>query len=235
LIPLIGIDGEWRIEPDGVRDVIVQITDLFSVTVIAGYPSVAVQLDDQAFRTGVGGDVLINATRGEHRISVPPIIVFDDKSRAVFQQWNITGASSNLHLSLSRDVRLLAIYRRQHYLNVTSSLGQATGTGWYDEDSLAHFYVTPLLVLEGKTHVFVGWTGDYSDSAPASSVLVNSPRNIQALWMELNASEENASLLQLQMLFATSVAILLGSVVFVGMTVRGMERASTVGKPKHST
>jgi hypothetical protein len=235
LIPLVGTDGEWRVVPDGARDVTVQITDSLLITVVVGYPNVAVQFDNQTSQTGVGGDVSVNATRGEHGISVPPIIVFDDKSRAVFLQWNGTASSSNLHLLLSRDMRLLAIYRKQYYVNVTSSRGQASGAGWYDEDSLAQFRLTPLVMLDGGTHVFVEWTGDSSDSAPASSVLVNGPKNIQAVWMELNASEENTGLLELQVLFAISLAILLGSVVFVGISLRNIGMASTAAKPKHST
>jgi hypothetical protein len=235
LIPLIAMDDEWRIVPDGVRDVTVQITDSFSVTVIVGYPSAAVQLDDQTFQTGVRGDVSMNATRGEHLISVPPIIIFENKSRAVFQQWNVTASSSNLHLLLSRDVCLLAIYQRQYYLNVTSPLDQVSGTGWYDEDSVAQFHATPFVVLEGKTHVFVGWTGDSSDSAPASSVFMNSPKNIEALWKELNPSERNASPIELQAFSALSLAILLGSIVFVGMSLRGIRKVSIAAMTKQST
>jgi hypothetical protein len=225
LVPLVSTDDEWSVVANGAKDVLVQVTDSFSVTVMVRYADIAVQFDGQTFRTGANGDVSINSTRGEHLISTPLTITFDNKSRAIFRQWNTTASSSNLPLSISSDVCLLAVYQTQYYLDVTSPLGEASGSGWYDEGSIAHIQVEPVLVSQGKTYVFAGWAGDSSDSAPASSILMNSPKNAQVSWRELTPGERNMNLLPLYGLFATSLAILLGSLLFACMSLRRVPTA----------
>ena len=220
LIPLIQEGDNWTIFADGLRDVSVDVTDSFSTHVIVGYANAIVGFDGQALRTGSSGEITLNATRGEHTISVPPVIMMGNTARAVFEQWNVTSASSTLQLPISGDVCLLAIYRMQYYLNVTSPLGQASGAGWYDETSTATFRVTPTIVRDKVTHVFVGWLGDSNDSSPSSSVLVNGSKNIQASWEDIKPAENGANILWLQALFFASLTILLASVVFVVISLR---------------
>jgi hypothetical protein len=220
LVPLIQVSGNWSVIASGARDVYVDVTDSYSVHVIAGYPNAILKFDDQALRTGASGEITLNATPGQHLISAPPIIMIGNTARAVFQQWNVTSASSTLRLSASRDICLLAIYRRQYYLNVTSPLGRVSGAGWYDENSTAMFRVTPPIVTSNGTHVFVGWVGDSDDSSPSSSVPVNSSKKIEASWKDVKSEEESMNILQLQALFVTSLAILLASTSFAVWSFR---------------
>ena len=215
LIPLIQLAGNWTVVADGARDVSVDVTDSFSTHVIVGYPNATVEFDGQPFRTGENGEITLNATPGEHWIWTPLIIMLGNTTRAVFQQWNVTSTSSTLNLSISGDTCLLAIYRKQYYLNVTSPLGQASGVGWYDEDSLALFRVTPPIVANNGTYAFIGWLGDSGDSSPSSDVNMNSSKNIDASWKDVTPAGKGAITLQLQLLFVTSLAILLASVIFV--------------------
>jgi hypothetical protein len=156
-------------------------------------------------------------------------------ARAVFEQWNVTSASSTLQMPISGDVCLLAIYRKQYYLNVTSPLGQASGAGWYDESSTATFRVTPTIVTDRVTHMFVGWLGDSNDSSPSSSILVNGPKNIQASWEDIKPAENGVNILRLQALFVASLAILLASVVFVVISLRRRRSSPLTGVPSLST
>jgi hypothetical protein len=229
LIPLIQAGDNWRVITNGAREVFIDVMDSYSVHVIVGYPNAIVEFDDLIFRTGTNGEITLNATPGEHLISVQPTIMIGNAARAVFQQWNVTSASSTLHLSASRDTCLLAIYRRQYYLNVTSRLGRASGAGWYDEDSVASFRVMPPIMTNNGTHAFVGWLGDSNDSSPSSSVDMNRPKNMDASWKDVKSGGEGTSILQLEVLFATSLAILLTCVIFVVMSFRHRRSYSLAG------
>jgi hypothetical protein len=124
---------------------------------------------------------------------------------------------------------LLAIYRKQYYLNVTSPLGQASGAGWYDEDSVALFRVMPSIVTNNGTHAFVGWSGDSNDSSPSSSVNMNSSKSMDASWKDVTPAGEGTSALKLQLLLVTSLAILLACVIFVVTSFRHRRSLSLAG------
>jgi hypothetical protein len=220
LISLIQTGDNWNIVGDGQRDVSIDVTDQFSARVIVGYPDVVVGFDGQTLRTGLSGEITVNATQGEHIISVPPVITVESTVRAAFEQWNVTSTSSTIQLSITRDVSLLAIYRKQYYLNVTSPLGQASGAGWYDESSTATFRVTPPIVTDKVTHVFIGWLGDSNDPSPSSSVLVNGSKNIQASWEDIKPAGNSADILRLQVLLVASLLILFGSIAFLVISLR---------------
>jgi hypothetical protein len=220
LIPLFQAGGNWSIAMDAIRDISIDVTDSFSAHVIIGYPNANLEFDGQASRTGTSGDITLNATRGEHNLSVPPVIMMGNTTRAVFEQWNVTSASSTLQLPMSSDLCLLAIYRKQYYLNVTSSLGQISGAGWYDENSTATFLVTPPIVTNQGTHVFIGWLGDSNDPSPSARVFVDSPKNVEASWKDIKPAENGVNILLLQALFMASLAVLVASVVFVVISIR---------------
>jgi len=235
LIPLIQTGDNWNIVGDGQRDVSIDVTDQFSARVIVGYPDVVVGFDGQTLRTEPSGEITVNATQGEHIISVPPVITVGSAARAVFEQWNVTSTSSTIQLPISRDVSLLAIYRKQYYLNVTSTLGQALGAGWYDESSNARFRVTSLIVADKEVHVFIGWLGDSNDSSPSSSVLVDGSKNIEASWEDIKPAGNSADILRLQVLLVASLLILLASVAFLVISLRHRRSSPLISVPSLST
>jgi len=220
LIPLVATREGWSVVAERMRNVLIGVTNSFPVTVIIGYPNVPVMFDTETVLTGPAGELTVNATPGQHLISVPSIVMLTNTSRAVFEQWNNSQASPTLRLNTSSEIKLVAIYRRQHYLTVTSPFGQAKGTGWYDENAIAPFHVAPPLLIEQTVHVFTGWSGDSIDSSPASDVFMNSSKNIQASWKNLERGEQNGNLLALQTLFALSLAALLVSLIFAVMSLR---------------
>jgi hypothetical protein len=205
------------------------VTDSFSVHVIIGYPNANVEFDGQAFRTGPSGDIMLNATRGEHILSVPPVIMIGNTARAVFEQWNVTSSSSTLQLPMSSDLCLLAIYRKQYYLNVTSPLGQISGAGWYDENSTATFRVTPPIVTNQGMHVFIGWLGDSNDPSPSARVFVDRPKSVEASWEDIKPAENGVNILLPQALFVASLAVLLASVVLVVISIRHRRSSPLAG------
>jgi hypothetical protein len=204
------------------------VTDSYAVTVITAYPGVPVVFDGETVLTGTNGEVTVNATSGEHVISTPPAVTLGNASRAVFEQWNDSQASPSLHLNISSDMTLLAIYRRQHYLSVTSPFGQTEGAGWYDENATALFCVVPPFVVEQTVHAFRGWSGDSTDSSPVSSLFMNGPKNVQASWEDFERGARNENVLWLEPPFIASLAILLVSIIFLAVSLRSRRRSVPV-------
>jgi hypothetical protein len=229
LIPLFQVGGNWSIAMNAIRDISINVTDSFSAHVIIGYSNARVEFDGQASRTGPSGDITLNATRGEHNLSVPPVIMMGNTARAVFEQWNMTSTSPTLQLPMSSDLCLLAIYRKQYYLNVTSPLGQISGAGWYDENSTATFRVTPPIVTNQGMHVFIGWLGDSNDTSPSARIFVESPKNVEASWKDIKPAESGANVLLLQALFVASLSVLLASIVSVVISIRHRYSSPSTG------
>ena len=235
LIPLVAAEDGWKIVAGGIRLVIIDVTDSFAVTVIVGYPNVPVEFDGKTIRTSSKGEVTLNATPGEHVVSVPSVVMLGNTSRAVFDRWDDSRTSPTLRLATASDATLLAIYRRQHHLSVTSPHGQTTGTEWYDENAIARFHVAPPLLVEQTAHVFTGWSGDSIDSSPSSSVFMNSSKNIEASWKDLEPRTRNENLLPVQALFIVSLVIALSSLVFVAMSLRSRRRSVLADAPSRSS
>lgn len=227
LIPLVYSEDGLRVVAEGTSNVVVDVTDTFTLTVIMPYPNLPVEFDGEILLAGATGEVAVNATPGEHSVSVPSVVMLGNTSRAIFHQWNDTSSSTSLHLALSSDLALLALYRQQHYLTVTSTFGQATGAGWYDENSTARFQVAPLLATGETARMFVRWSGDSEDPSPAASVFMDSPKNVQALWEDQKRPEADVRLLQFQWLFMLSSLILIGSLIFTVMSIRARRRSAT--------
>jgi len=64
---------------------------------------------------------------------------------------------------------------------VKSEFGSTGGGGWYDEGSIATFWVdqvSGVLIV----HKFHSWEGDVSASTFRATVLMNSPKEVRALW-----------------------------------------------------
>jgi hypothetical protein len=235
LVPAVATGEGWIVVAEGIRDILIDVAELCTLTLITGYPSVPIVFDNETLLTRTNGVLTVNATPGDHVISAPPAVTLGNTSRAVFEQWNDSHASPTLQLNVLNDMTLLAIYRRQHHLTVTSPFGQTTGTGWYDENATALFHVEPPVLFEQTVHVFERWSDDSVDSSPASSVFMNSPKNAQASWEDFERGTRNENVLWLQMLFIASLATLFASLVFVGVSLLSRGRSVPVKVSQQST
>jgi uncharacterized repeat protein (TIGR02543 family) len=69
----------------------------------------------------------------------------------------------------------------QYYLTVTSDYGDPRGGGWYDVDSMATFSVTsPVGTLVQQ--VFVGWSGDSTETTTPGTLTMDGPKTVTANW-----------------------------------------------------
>lgn len=57
-----------------------------------------------------------------------------------------------------------------------------TGSGWYDEGSVATFQVDEVSAERLVVHIFQEWTGDIRATTPKALVAMNSPKEVKALW-----------------------------------------------------
>jgi hypothetical protein len=120
-------------------------------------------------------------------ISAPKSVYFGNYSRAVFQGWSgvglgsYTGTRNIVTVSINANINEAAIWQVQNFVNVTSKFGNATGTGWYNNNSNAYYAVDRNVeVLNGKQMIFSGWSNGNKDLN--GSVAISAPVNITARW-----------------------------------------------------
>jgi hypothetical protein len=87
--------------------------------------------------------------------------------------------------SITQPTTILATYKTQYYLTVTSTYGTVNGAGWYDNGTTATATVTSGTVsgVTGVQYLFTVWSGDASGSALTSSgITMNNPKTAIANW-----------------------------------------------------
>jgi hypothetical protein len=225
LVLLIRSGNDWALSKQEMKELYVQVTNAIVLTLSLGYPDIQIELDSRTYRTQTDGKLTADVTAGKHTISAPSMISLSDASRAIFRQWNATSSSPTLVLNLSSDTCLVAVYQRQHYLAVTSPFGLTTGTGWHDENSTVAFQVTPPIVEDDRTHLFMGWSGDSRDPSPASYIFMNAPKNVSAEWKDLNPDRRDHPSQQWLLLTFASV-ILTFALIFLGYQLASRRRIS---------
>ena len=141
----------------------------------------------------------------------------DGGSRLVFQGWSVDGqgtqSGSSLNLVMNAPHTVTALYGQQYYLNVQTSQGVASGSGWYDSGSTAQIYAsTPVSTTYGVSFVFNGWQGDIQSSSQSTSVVMDGPKNVVATW------RTDSTVLYLTIAAAIIAALLIvgGLIIFLG-------------------
>jgi len=106
-------------------------------------------------------------------------------TRYVFLYWIVDGVRYDTEAPTirvdRRQITATAEFKVQHYLAVKSEFGNPQGSEWYDEGSSATFSVTSPVGF-GVLYIFERWTGDSSSTSPESTVLMNSPKTVTAVW-----------------------------------------------------
>lgn len=123
-------------------------------------------------------------------LSAPSMVQISDAKRDVFKSWDIDGnsvESPSTVVAMNAPHTAKAVYKTQHLLRVNSEHGDPTGSGWYDENSIARISVqrsTPmegLLGALGATYDFAGWS-DAESNSPVSTVSMNDSKVVTARW-----------------------------------------------------
>jgi len=106
--------------------------------------------------------------------------------RYAFDHWLLDGQRVDgeaISVEMDSPHKLIAVYKTQYYLSVSSPYGDPKGSGWYDEGSTATISVnTPIEDGFGVSYVFVQWGGDVASSSPTAQVLMDGPKTAVAAW-----------------------------------------------------
>ena len=108
-------------------------------------------------------------------------------TKYLFSMWSGDGGNGSTWSGVViDDITLKALYRVEYFIEVFSDYGNVYGEGWYpkgtavtigvDETSIP---INPLIYKK-----FDGWTGDVIDSNPTTTIIVNSPMTINAVWVD---------------------------------------------------
>lgn len=105
--------------------------------------------------------------------------------RARFTGWggDATGNSIPVTVTMNAPKTVTADWKKQYYVSVSSSMGQASGSDWYDEGSTATINVnSPVPQPYGQQYVFQKWVGTQEIPSNHAQVQVNGPMSVEAQW-----------------------------------------------------
>jgi hypothetical protein len=119
-------------------------------------------------------------------------------SRLIFDGWYLNSKKLTAEpttVIVDGPITLQGRYRTEYYLNVTSPIGNALGSGWYTKGSTASFTISSasvpaegLIGLLGTKRSFARWAGSNNFlGAPVDlhgSVVMNRPTEIEAIWQD---------------------------------------------------
>jgi peptidoglycan/xylan/chitin deacetylase (PgdA/CDA1 family) len=96
-----------------------------------------------------------------------------------------SGSTTSTSFTINSPSALTWNWQTQYYLTVSSSYGNASGTGWYNADSNVTASVSPTTYQSdsGTTYTFTYWSGDVSGNSSSSvQVTMNRPKTVTANW-----------------------------------------------------
>ncbi len=123
-------------------------------------------------------------------ITVPDVINAGEGTRYRFQSWtgSVEGNSPRLVVEVDGPIKVVANWKLQFYLNAESSepaVQSVGGDGWYDEGSRAKISAAPQASGRyGVKYVFAGWSGDYNGNRTSASIIMDSPKEVEAIYVK---------------------------------------------------
>ncbi len=100
-----------------------------------------------------------------------------------FVGWTDGNTSNPRTIDIFSDESYTAQWAIQYYLTLNSPYAIIQGTGWYDENSIVQISIENMIDQgNGTRRVFQNWSGDSSDSSTITTVIMDCPKNITALW-----------------------------------------------------
>lgn len=115
---------------------------------------------------------------------IEAIVSATNGTRFAFGGWSgsVTQTAPNGTVVMNGPKFAAARWVTEHFLRVDSAYGRPTGEGWYPDGTLVPLSMSPReVVVEGRRFLFRGWDGS---DAGSSSVLLNGPRTVTAMWEE---------------------------------------------------
>ena len=122
----------------------------------------------------------------EATVSLSSTVLTDKGTRYLFVQWSgdLSGVDPNQSITMSGPKFVSAMWVTQYELRIESEHGHTAGAGWYDPNTQVTYLVDTLSIESGNgtRRVFVNWSGDASGSAQQSTIVMDTPKVIEANW-----------------------------------------------------
>ena len=151
------------------------------LTVNTQRSNVSVNVNGFPFRTDSWGRLQVPISSGVHTLQLEASIPADPGVRVAFGGWSDGSTSNPRQINVGGNVTLTAKFITQYLLTADSPFSNVSGTGWYDSGSTASISVEPEVNhWNGTRHIFTEWTGDSQSSNSSLSILMNSPKHLEA-------------------------------------------------------
>lgn len=110
-------------------------------------------------------------------------IIEGDGSRYAFSRWSDGVSTNPRNFTVTSPLNLVAVYKKQFYLDVRSTYGDPEGEGWYDANESAMCSVPSSVDYgNGTRRIFVSWTGDLMDSKSTAHIVMDSAKKVETTW-----------------------------------------------------
>ncbi len=140
------------------------------------------------------------------------VVDFGNGTRAIFIGWNTGEKSPKISINVQGPVEIVAMWKKQYLVSVSSEHGNVVGGGWFDEGSTIRVGVKDTEVIEGdKRYVFAGWVVNGKEAGSERYIIlkVTEPIIVEALWEEAGAAVRREGL--------SYMILLIGAVFVVGV------------------
>jgi hypothetical protein len=169
----------------------------YALTVQTPYSDIRVGIDGNSHWTDSDGTVQTYVVPGVHNVEVADYIPLGTDARGKFVQWNDGNVSNPRDILVENDLTLNATYVTQYALTVNinpSSIGEATGEGWYDEGTIAVATCNSSIPWNSTSrYIFVEWTGNATGTSATLEILMDSPKAVVAeYWMQYYVTFEQS-------------------------------------------
>jgi len=108
-------------------------------------------------------------------------------ARYIFHHWSDGGsAAHNVTLGMTGDT-LFAVFMKQFYLTVRSNDDTLSGSGWYNENDIAHFSAKRCISVSDSVRFrFLCWSGDVNSVNPTDSTVMDTSKVVVANYAQEN-------------------------------------------------
>ncbi len=106
-------------------------------------------------------------------------------TRKVFVNWSgdLTSNSTEITVAMNGPKTIVANWRTEFELRVTSERGKPSGQGWMPQGETVRFSIESTINgADSVRYIFTRWTGDYSNTSNEASLVMNSPKTVNANW-----------------------------------------------------
>jgi len=152
-------------------------------------PKANVTMNGQNETVPAEGLVIFWLKKGNYTLTVTAQIeaaagtVLTFKHYVIPKGGNTTNTANPMSITLTGDLEIEVVRKKQFLLTLKSEFGNPQGAGWYDENTTANFNVEEKIeVSAGAQYLCVGYIGDAQGNGCTGSVVMDAPKTITFQW-----------------------------------------------------